>query len=197
MEMPSNIEFYTFNDEAWLHFADGTAEKLTEAHSDIISAIYEMIEQFYPGALAALKKEYERCIPNMSFYRYRIVVRFIKCNFGNIDKTADIDSFGRIHLECVPCPLRGECRLENVVCRPEFAHNLSDVARILVYIHAAVLVSPHRFHQIVHTTVVVVDYKIEYPSDLYRVPERQITRLSIKMMFSEQNNRKNRGKSFD
>ena len=113
--MPSNIEFYTFNDEAWLHFADGTAEKLTEAHSDIISAIYEMIEQFYPGALAALKKEYERCIPNMSFYRYRIVV-----------KTADIDSFGRIHLECVPCPLRGECRLENVVCRPEFAHNLSD-----------------------------------------------------------------------
>ena len=126
MEMPSNIEFYTFNDEAWLHFADGTAEKLTEAHSDIISAIYEMIEQFYPGALAALKKEYERCIPNMSFYRYRTVVRFIKCNFGNIDKTADTDSFGRIHLECVPCPLRGECRLENVVCRPEFAHNLSD-----------------------------------------------------------------------
>ena len=28
-------------------------------------------------------------------------------------------------------------------------------------------------------------------------PERQITRLSIKMMFSEQNNRKNRGKFFD
>ena len=28
-------------------------------------------------------------------------------------------------------------------------------------------------------------------------PERQISRLSIKMMFSEQNNRKNRGKSFN
>ena len=124
--MPSNIEFYTFNDEAWLHYADGTAEKLTEEHSDIISAIYEMIEQFYPGAITALKKEYERCIPNMSFYRYRIVVRFIKCNFGNIDKTADIDSFGRIHLERVPCPLRGECKLENVVCRPVFAHKMSD-----------------------------------------------------------------------
>ena len=126
MDVLSNIEFYTFNDEAWLHRADGTAEKLTEQHSDIISSLYETIEQFYPAAFAALGKEYERCIPNMSFYRYRIVVRFIKCNFGNIDKTTDIDSLGRFHLECVPCPLRGECRLENIVCRPEFAHNLSD-----------------------------------------------------------------------
>ena len=126
MELPSNIEFYTFNDEAWLHFADGHAEKLDENQSDIITAIYEMIEQFYPEAFTALGKEYERCIPNMSYYRFRIVQRFIKCNFGNIDKTADIDSFGRIHLECVPCPLRGECKLENVICRPKFAHNMSE-----------------------------------------------------------------------
>lgn len=126
MDVLSNIEFYTFNDEAWVHFADGKAEKLTERHDEIISAIYEMIEQFYPGAFAALSKEYERCIPNMSYHRYRIVVRFIKCNFGNIDKTADIDALGRINLECVPCPLRGECKLENVVCRPESAHNLSE-----------------------------------------------------------------------
>ena len=126
MELPSNIEFYTFNDEAWLHFADGHAEKLDENQGDIITAIYEMIEQFYPEAFSCLGKEYERCIPNMSYYRFRIVQRFIKCNFGNIDKTADIDSFGRIHLECVPCPLRGECKLENVVCRPVFAHQLSD-----------------------------------------------------------------------
>lgn len=126
MDVLSNIEFYTFNDEAWVHFGDGRAEKLTENHGDIISAIYEMIEQFYPAAFTALCKEYERCIPNMSFYRYRIAVRFIKCNFGVIDRTTDIDAAGRIHLECVPCPLRGECKLENVVCRPEFAHNLSD-----------------------------------------------------------------------
>ena len=115
MDVLSNIEFYTFNDEAWVHFGDGRAEKLTENHGDIISAIYEMIEQFYPAAFTALCKEYERCIPNMSFYRYRIAVRFIKCNFGVIDRTSDIDAAGRIHLECVPCPLRGECKLENVV----------------------------------------------------------------------------------
>lgn len=126
MELPSNIEFYTFNDEAWIHHTDGTAEKLTEDKSDLICAICNMIEVFYPGAAAALGKEYERCIPNLSYYRFRIVQRFIKCNFGNIDKTADIDAFGRIHLECVPCPLRGECKLENVVCRPVFAHQLSD-----------------------------------------------------------------------
>lgn len=41
-------------------------------------------------SFVALSKEYERCLPNVSLYRYRMVLRFCKCNFGNIDNIAGI-----------------------------------------------------------------------------------------------------------
>ncbi len=37
----------------------------------------------------------------------------------------DFESDGKINLEFVPCPLRGECEHENVICRPQFGHPLS------------------------------------------------------------------------
>lgn len=126
MNMPLNIEFYTYEDELWYRTADGHTERLTERHHDIIAEVLAKIETLYPKAYAALSKEYERCVCNLSLYRFRMVQRFCKCNFGNIDNVADIDATGRFHLECVPCPLRGECRAEGVICRPEFDSRLSD-----------------------------------------------------------------------
>lgn len=120
------MEFFTFESEIWYRMPDGTSDKLTEKSTAIISTMLEKIEKFYPKAYSALTSEYARCKANLPLFRYRIVARFIRCNFGNIDNIADVDEFGRFQFECVPCPLRGECRHENIICRPEFEHHISD-----------------------------------------------------------------------
>ena len=126
MQQLANIEFFNYEGEVWYHLADGTMDRLLEQNTTVVDAVLHQIEEFYPGAFAALAGEYSRCKPNLPMYRYRIVKRFVRCNFGNIDNVQDIDSTGTWHLECVPCPLRGECRLENIVCRPTFNHKISD-----------------------------------------------------------------------
>lgn len=120
------FEFFTFENEVWYRLPDGSSDKLTEKNVDIISAALDRIEKFYPKAFHALCNEYERCKPNLPFFRFRIVSRFCKCNFGNIDNIPDIDKFGRFNFEYVSCPLRGECRHERIICHPEFDHHISD-----------------------------------------------------------------------
>ena len=122
--MLSKIEFYNFENEVWYRNANGTTAKLNE-NSEVVGEIIEMISEYYPKAFAALEKEYSRCLPNITLYRYRIVNRFIRCNFGIIDNVYDIDAMGKSHIEDVPCPLRGECKHECVICRPEFNSHIS------------------------------------------------------------------------
>lgn len=117
------IEFYTFNDEVLCRY-DGNTEKLSVS-SDIVRLVYEKLSEFYPFALQALNKEYANLMDE-KYKRFRIVNRFIKCNFGIIDKAIDINEQGRFKFECVPCPLRGECRNENVICNPKFNSKISD-----------------------------------------------------------------------
>lgn len=119
-------EFFTFENEVWYRLPNGTSDRLTECNTEIIAMTLDKIERFYPKAYQALCQEYARCKSNLSFFRFRIVSRFCKCNFGNIDNVPDIDEFGRFNFECVPCPLRGECKFERVICRPEFDHHISD-----------------------------------------------------------------------
>ena len=119
-------EFFTFENEVWFRLPNGSSDRLTEKHTDIISSTLDRIEKFYPKAYHALCKEYERCKPNLPFFRFRIVSRFCKCNFGNIDNIQDIDEFGRFNFEFVSCPLRGECRSRRATYRPEFDHHISD-----------------------------------------------------------------------
>lgn len=122
---PLNIEFYNLNGEVWMRTADGQCERITEDKSDIVAYVCEKIQDFYPKAYQALEDYYSKSQTNMSWYRFLIAKRFIRCNFGNIDDIKDIDVSGSFKLECVACPLRGECKFEGVVCRPEFNHNLS------------------------------------------------------------------------
>lgn len=129
-------EFFNYENEVWYRI-DGSTERLTEYSTDIISLMLDKIEQFYPKAYHALAKEYSRCKPNLPFFRYRVVNRFCKCNFGNIDNIPDIDDYGRLHFECVPCPLRGECKYERIICRPEFEHQITSAEmRVLRLLYA-------------------------------------------------------------
>lgn len=119
------MEFFTFEDEVWYKASNGQSGRLTEHSTDIIESLLCKIEAFYPKAYSALSQEYARCKPNIWYFRYRIVIRFLKCNFGNIDNIQDIDKSGTFNFECVPCPLRGECRYENIICHPQFDHRIS------------------------------------------------------------------------
>lgn len=120
--MVSRIEFYQFNNEVW--YRQGKENKKLTEDSPIVSELISYLCEFYPQAVAALEKEYKN-IADDTYRRYRIVVRFCKCNFGIADNVFDIDSESRFVFECVACPLRGECKLENIVCNPTFNSSIS------------------------------------------------------------------------
>lgn len=121
----NGIEFYTIDCEVWYLTSEGRNERLDESNDEVISLLIERIMECYPEAYKALAKFYEKSSANVSWYRYLIVRRFCKCNFGKLD-TAEVDyrdmSF---RFEKISCPLRGECPLEGVVCMPKFNTQLS------------------------------------------------------------------------
>ncbi len=120
-----NCEFFTFEDEVWIRMADGSTAKMTEGNVELVREVDDMISTFYPEAYQMLKEMYQASSANILYHRFRIVSRFIRCNLSNLDHVPDITA-GRIFaLESVPCPLRGECRYDGIVCRPSFDHNLS------------------------------------------------------------------------
>ena len=120
-----DIEFFTYEHEVWVREHDGNTHKLVETDYDFMRAMVDYIYTFYPKAYKALAEEYKAISFNMPFYRYRIVCRFVRCNFAQLDRTPDIDGDMHSTFEYIQCPLRGECKHENVICRPEFDHRLS------------------------------------------------------------------------
>lgn len=132
----TNTEYFAFEGEVWLREADGSMRVLRETDYEFINAFEEHIATFYPKAHDALKSEYIGCAPNPSCYRYRMVVRFIRCNFGVLDNIPDIGADLHCTFEHINCPLRGECRYDHIICRPEFDHRLSCAEKrvmVLVY----------------------------------------------------------------
>lgn len=102
----------------------------------ITSEMIVMIRDLYPEAFAALSKIYSTSERNKDFFEFKIVHRFIRCNFGEYDAlTYDIGHCGAFNIEDVKCPLRGECLYEGEVCKPKLQTALSprekEVARLL------------------------------------------------------------------
>ncbi len=119
------IEFYiTPKGGVMISDSDGTRH-FKESDREFVGDMIEKLSEFYPEALAALSKVFEKKRLNIPHYEYRIVLRFIKCNWGKFDSLMDIDQFGNLNFEEVECPLRGECCHEGVICKPKFNSNLS------------------------------------------------------------------------
>ena len=101
-------------------------------HSDkrcrrITEEMIVRIRDLYPGAFAALSKLYSTSELNKDFFEFKIVHRFIRCNFGEYDAlTFDIGHAGCFNIEDVRCPLRGECLMEGVICKPQLQTQLSQ-----------------------------------------------------------------------
>lgn len=152
----TNVEFFTYGNEVMVRTADGAVATLKPQDIDLINAMCDYMSAFYPKAYEVLCDEYKQSIRNQPYFRYRIVSRFVRCNFGDLDDIPDISQSMRCNFEYVPCPLRGECRLDGIVCHPEFNHQLSpaelQVMR-LVYdglteevIGERLKLSPHTIH---------------------------------------------------
>lgn len=121
----SNCEFFCFEDEVWCRMADGSTSKVTEKDVELARVVDDMISTFYPEAYKMLKEMYKSSSSNILYHRFRIVSRFIRCNLSNLDHVPDISADGSLNLESVPCPLRGECRYDGIICRPSFDHSMS------------------------------------------------------------------------
>ena len=125
----SNLEFFIYEQEVWLRNAEGSMKQFCESDYELINDMYEYISTFYPKAHAALRDEYKGCSGNPSYFRFRIVVRFIRCNFSVLDSIPYIGVDLNCTFEHINCPLRGECRYDHVICRPEFDHQLSPAEK--------------------------------------------------------------------
>ncbi len=121
----TNAEFFTFENEVWLRMADGSIKEFLETDREAVLELANHISTFYPKAFEALSSEYKGCALNRSYYLYRIVCRFIRCNFSVLDSIPDIGPDYSFSFEQVNCPLRGECKFDKIICRPEFNHQLS------------------------------------------------------------------------
>lgn len=122
-----NIEFFgTPEGEIEIREYDKAPYTYTEKNIELTNAMWKRIENFYPDAASALRKEYSRYAGNRLNYVYRMVHRFIRCNFKEYDRTLDIDHNGLFYFEQVKCPLIGECLLWDIVCNPQFNCKLSS-----------------------------------------------------------------------
>lgn len=105
------------------------------ANHKLTDVMFEIIHDRYPEASTALAEIYSNSKPNLQFYKYRVVHRFIRCNFGEFDThTLDV-SEGNFNIEEVKCPMRGECMFEGVICKPKLNVRLTprefEVAKML------------------------------------------------------------------
>lgn len=76
------------------------------------------IKNDYPEA-------FRRC-SEFTFSDFKAVERFLRCNFSFHDNKPDIDGDGNLIIEFVPCPLRGICKEEGIICSPKFSSDLSS-----------------------------------------------------------------------
>lgn len=115
-----------YNDEVW-YIKEGVAKLLQESSYDVVDRIFDVIRTDYPSAFKSLCDEYSKSSINVPYYKYLIVRRFCKCNFGAMDSTKkDVSSDLAFNFEKVQCPMRGECKLECIVCMPTYNSALSE-----------------------------------------------------------------------
>lgn len=90
MDVPLiDIEFFAYEEEVWYR-ADKEFARLTENTVEIVDRVIEALSVFYPKAYDALCRMYGGCALNKRYYRYRIVARFIRCNFAQLDNVPDL-----------------------------------------------------------------------------------------------------------
>lgn len=83
----ANIEFYnTPEGEVMMKELNQPAVILGEDNRSMIEYILSVIRDRYPKAHTRLMKLYSGSTMNRRYYEFRVVHRFIRCNFGEYDQ---------------------------------------------------------------------------------------------------------------
>ena len=121
----SNIEFFNTPEGEVMIRTDERVYTYQPEDKALTSELFARIESEYPKAFSALSDIYRKSRANVNYYRYLVCHRFIRCNFGSLDKKKDIDGIGRFTFEEVNCPIKGECKYAGVICGAEFDTRLT------------------------------------------------------------------------
>ena len=119
------VEFFIIGGQTCIR-RGGVSKPLTPSDRDEVEWMLGQIRHLFPEASGRLEEWAGGSKPNSRFFEYRMVDRFIRCNFGEADFLySDVEN-GMFHFEEVKCPLRGICKDENVVCKPKFRISLPE-----------------------------------------------------------------------
>ena len=122
-----NFEFYgTPTGSVVISEKDKVLRVYEQSEQDFTGAMLERINNFYPEAFKALNETYSPVQMNKLYFDYKMVHRFIRCNFSEYDNKADVDQDGIFKFEFIPCPMRGECKFCGIICSPKFNTKLSE-----------------------------------------------------------------------
>lgn len=119
------VEFFIIGGQTCLR-CNGVSRPLTPSDREEVVWMLEQMRSSFPEAVTRLEQWAGESSANKRFFEYRMVDRFIRCNFGDADFLhTDVEKNGMFHFEEVKCPLRGICKDENVICKPKFRVPLS------------------------------------------------------------------------
>lgn len=110
--------FITPNGKVMVNEVGGDVKEFKEEDIELVTYLLGLIETQYPEAIVALSETYSGSKLNKMHYDFLRVHRFIRCNFGKFDGlTYDVDD-RVLHVEEVECPLRCECKMAGIICKP-------------------------------------------------------------------------------
>lgn len=120
------VEFRNSPEGVVYYKVDNHREKrLTKFSTELTEPLIKLIFSSYPECYARLSTIYKDD-------KFKMVERFIRCNFGENDLlTKDIEN-DMLNFEEVRCPLRGICPDEKVICKPKGTVNLSPCEKRVV-----------------------------------------------------------------
>lgn len=118
------LEFFLIKGQTCIRREDGSSKPLTQTDREAIGFMIEKLKLYFPKTFDRLCEWAAESAMNMPFFEYRIVDRFIRCNFGEADFLyADVED-NMFHFEEVKCPLRGICKDEGLICKPKASFGL-------------------------------------------------------------------------
>jgi DNA-binding CsgD family transcriptional regulator len=103
-------------------YENGQTKHLGAEDHNFIDQVCEHIRSNYPECNKALDIIYSKSFQ----YKYLKSRRFIKCNFSLTDHIPDITATDDYNVEYIHCPLRGECKFENIICSPKLTTALTE-----------------------------------------------------------------------
>ena len=92
------VEFFIIGGQTCIR-RNGVSKPLTPSNHEEVEWMLKQMRYLFPEATERLEEWAEDSKPNKRFYEYRMVDRFIRCNFGEADFLySDVEN-GMFHFE--------------------------------------------------------------------------------------------------